>query len=126
MGLDTFVSRSPGKPTLTDEDAAAFQASGIDLCGGMYSDGMTSIRGKVYAELVYEVTGVSLYQDWIDPAEVSSLARALDARSADDLARFWDTLGAPGGPGHSSEETATLQRFFDMCAERGLGLVGWW
>jgi hypothetical protein len=126
MGLDTFVSRSPGRPTLTAEDAAVFGASGLELCGGFYSDGLTSIRGKVYAGLVFEVTGVSLYQDWIDPADVSSMARALDARSADDLARSWDDLTGGGGPGHSSQETAQLKRFFDLCAERGLGLVGWW
>jgi hypothetical protein len=126
MGLDTFVSRSPDRPTLTAEDRATFAASGIELCGGMYSDGLTSIRGKVYAELVHQVTGISLYEHWIEPGEVTRLARALDVRSADDLARVWDTLDAPGGPGHSSHETAQLQQFFDICAERGLGLIGWW
>lgn len=125
MGLDTFVSRSPGRPTLSEEDTTAFHVAGFELCGGMYSDGLTSIRGKVYADLVFEVTGISLYEDWIGPGEVTHLARAFDARSADDLARLWDAI-APGRPRHSSEETAQLQRFFDLCAERGLGLVGWW
>lgn len=126
MGLDTLVSRSPDDVVLTDEDTATFEASGIGLCGGMGSDGVTSIRGKVYAELVLEVTGISLYQEWIGPEDVAKLSRALDARSAEDLARCWDGLDGHGGPAHSSQETAGLKTFFDICAERGLGLIGWW
>lgn len=126
MGLDTLVSRSPDDVVLTDEDTATFEASGIGLCGGMGSDGVTSIRGKVYAELVLEVTGISLYQEWIGPEDVAKLSRALDARSAEDLARCWDGLDGHGGPAHSSQETTGLKTFFDICAERGLGLIGWW
>jgi len=126
MGLDTFASRAPESCVLTAEDAAAFQAADIDLCGGVYSDGVTSIRGKVYAELVLEVTGISLYQEWIRSEEVQSLSNALEAYSAEDLARLWDSLDVRGGPGHSARETAELKRFFRVCAEQGLGLIGWW
>jgi hypothetical protein len=126
MGLDTFASRSPDDLVLTDEDEAAFRAASIDLCGGVYSDGVTSIRGKVYAELVLEVAGISLYQEWITPEHVLSLSCALEAHSAEDLARLWDGLHGRGGPGHSSRETAELKRFFQVCAARGLGLIGWW
>ena len=126
IGLDTFPSRSADDIVLSDEDVAMFKGAGIDLCGGVYSDGVTSIRGKVYAELVLEVTGVSLYREWIAPDEVLSLSAALDAHSAEELARLWDGLDTPRGPAHSSEETAQLKRFFQVCAERGLGLIGWW
>jgi len=126
MGLDTFASRSAEGQVLSAEDVAFFEGADIDLCGGVYSDGVTSIRGKVYAELVLEVTGVSLYQEWIAPDEVLSLSTALDARSAEDLARLWDSLDVHSGPAHSSQETAQLKAFFRICADRGLGLIGWW
>lgn len=126
MGLDTLVSRSPDDVVLTDEDMAAFVGSGIGLCGGMCSDGVTSIRGKVYADLVLEATGFSLYEAWLGPEDVAKLSCALDARSAQDLARLWDGLDGGGSPTHSSLETANLKMFFDICADRGLGLIGWW
>jgi hypothetical protein len=126
LGLDTFVSRSPGDPVLSDDDAATFGASGINLCGGVFSDGVTSIRGKVYAELVLEVTGISLYQEWIPPEDVLSMSGALDARSAEHLAHLWDRIDPRGRPAHATAETAGLKRFTRICAERGLGLIGWW
>ena len=73
-----------------------------------------------------QVTGVSLCQEWIGPEEVQSLSDALEAYSAEDLARLWDSLDVPGGPGHSTLETAELKRFFRVFAERRLGLIGWW
>lgn len=126
MGLDTFPSRSPEDQVLSAEDVALFQGADIDLCGGVYSDGVTSIRGKVYAELVLEVTGVSLFQEWIAPDEVLNLARALDTHSAEELALLWDSLDGNRRPAHPSQETAELQRFFRLCADRRLGLIGWW
>jgi hypothetical protein len=127
MGLDTFASRSPASPVLTTEDVAAFERASIDLCGSIYSDGMTSIRGKLYAELVLEVTGISLYQEWIGVEDVLNLSAALEAYTAEDLAHTWDSLDTRrGSSGHSTEETAVLRSFFRICAERGLGLIGWW
>lgn len=126
MGLDTFASRTPDDVVLSDEDVAAFREARVDLCGGIHSDGVTSIRGKVYAELVREATGVSLFQDWIGPDEVLSLSLALDAYSAEDLARLWDGLDGHGEPTHPPHEAAQLALFFRICAERGLGLIGWW
>jgi hypothetical protein len=120
------VSRPPGHLVLTDEDTARFEASGIDLRGGVFSDGVTSIRARMYADLVFEVTGISLYREWIAPEHVLGLSRAFDARSAEDLARVWDRIDVRRGPGHSAEEMAELKCFFRTCAERGLGLVGWW
>ena len=125
MGLDTYASRSPGDATLTAEDSAAFEAAGIDLCGGIYSDGSVSIRGKVYDDLICAMAEVSLYQEWIPPEVVVEISAALDAHSAEDLAHVWDAADRFHGP-HSSVETADLQAFFRLCAARGLGLIGWW
>jgi len=74
------------------------------------------------------VTGVSLYQEWIPPETVREMAAALNRYSARRLARIWDKVWPMPWEGsyHSEREVADLQRFFAICAERGLGLIGWW
>jgi len=127
MGLDNYAARHP-EGGLTEEDEQAFRDAGIDLCGGMHSDGVISFRGKWYDPLVSHVTGVSLYQEWIPPETVREMAAALNRYSARRLARIWDKVWPmPWEDSHHSErEVADLQRFFAICAERGLGLIGWW
>lgn len=122
MGLDNFAARSP-KGGLTPEDEEAFHAAGIDLCGGFYSDGVTSFRGKVYHWLVYHITGVSLYEEWIPPEIVRQMSEALNAYTPQELVAIWEELESEK---HSEREVSHLQRFFAICAERGLGLIGWW
>jgi hypothetical protein len=98
---------------LTDEEVEALDAAAPGLCGSMYSGGDGSFRGKVYVELVQEITGTSLYDNWIPPGTVREMAAAF-------------------GPGdhpsaeHSDEEVRQLAAFFRVCGDRGLGLVGWW
>jgi hypothetical protein len=126
MGLDTIVSRTPDDVTLTDEDQAAFAVSGIELCGGMYSDGSTSIRGKVYDDVVREATGESLYCEWMPPETVAVIAEALAQRTPAELAVLnTRARGSRQDGGTNPDEMADLQRFFALCAERGLGLIGW-
>lgn len=127
MGLDNYAARHP-EGGLTDDDRKAFEEAGIDLCGGLESNGVVSFRGKVYDPLVSHVTGVSLYQKWIPPETVREMSIALNRYNDEELAALWDRLdGIPEDqPGHSEVGTAHLQRFFAICAERGLGLIGWW
>ena len=117
MGLDTYASRSPGDRVLTAEDEQAFEDASIELCGGMFSGDDGAFRGKVYAPVVLDVTGVSLLQEWIPPAVVSEMANALHSCDPEETARNGDVV---------PEELKALVRFFRLCAERGLGLVGWW
>jgi len=69
MGLDNVISRSADDDVLTPEDERALNESGISLCGGVFSDGVTSFRGKVYDRFVSEVTGVSLHQEPLESLE---------------------------------------------------------
>lgn len=123
MGLDSYASRSPGDVALTDEDVAAFDAADIELCGGMYSGGAGSFRGKVYAELILEVTGENIYEEWLPPSAVRRISDGLATRTPDELAAISDEASARGSTAPS--QMADLQRFFAICAERALGLIGW-
>ena len=114
MGLDTYARKEvicecgEGKVKKLPPDAAtAFEGAGIKLCGGMLSstgDG-GSFRGKVYSKLVEAATGVSLYEEWIEPETVKEMSEAIH-NAAIDLRE--------------------LDKFFTICAEYELGLEGWW
>ena len=120
MGLDTFAAHTPDDIALTEEDLAAFREANISLCGGIFSGGGSdgSFRGKVYAEHILDITGESLYAEWISPEIVKAMYQALvdyeSMRAPDE--EFFDT----GEKAH-----ADLVKFFKVCSERGLGLVGW-
>ena len=120
MGLDTFAAHSPDDIDLTEEDIQAFRDAEITLVWGIFtSDGSEgSFRGKVYEEVVRRITGVSLYQEWIPPETVREMYEAF--RSYEISKWEQDGQPLPAEIPHSD-----LCRFFQVCAERGLGLVGW-
>jgi len=123
MGLDVYVVRSPDVG-LTEEDEHAFDEAGIELCGGISSGGGGSFRGKVYDTLIPDLTGVSLYQTWIPPETVKQMAEALRRVDPQEFERViakkysWED--------YSAHTIVHLCKFFDICAERGLGLAGDW
>jgi len=123
MGLDSYASRSPGDIALTPEDEEEFAKAEIELCGGMVSgDGGSSFRGKVYLDVVDRVAGVNLMQEWVPPREIRRVWEAF-ARADEDV------VVAGSQDDHypvSVEEVEQLREFFRVCAERGLGLIGWW
>lgn len=117
VGLDTYASRTVGTSDLTAEDERAFDGAGIELCGGFNSGSSGSFRGKVYASAVSDVTGISLYQEWISPEEMRQMAASLQVCDPEKVA-------AKDGDVTASE-VRNLAAFFQICAERGLGLFGW-
>ena len=123
MGLDSYASRSPGDVDLTVGDEQAFMAAGIQLCGGMVSgDDSSSFRGKVYLDVVDRVADASLMAEWIPPEEVRAIAAAFDRC---DPARVAEESKDDHYPA-TQAEVVSLRRFFRVCADRGLGLIGWW
>ena len=123
MGLDTYASRSPGDVELNAEDERAFALAAIELCGGIASgDGGASFRGKVYLDVVERVAGVSLGAEWIPPEEVREITAAFERCDPAWVAEESKDDHYPATP----TEVEHLRRFFRICAERGLGLIGWW
>jgi hypothetical protein len=123
MGLDVYAVRSPDEP-LNEEDIRAFDEANIQLCGGIFSGDGGSFRGKVYCELVLELTEVSLYDEFIPPEKVRQMAAALHRV---DLQTY--DLGSQEKyryDNNNSDTIRELMKFFDVCAARGLGLAGSW
>ena len=121
MGLDTYASRSPDDIELTEEDLQAFADANINLCGGIFSgDGNDgSFRGKVYVMLLLEITDINLSQEWIPPETVQQMYALL---MACDLEEATQEIGL-----HNTViNILELRKFFKVCSERGLGLIGWY
>ena len=120
MGLDTYASNRPDDVALTPEQTRAFEEADIDVCGGVLSGRGGSFRGKVYFNIIIDVTGVGLYEDWIPPETVREMYRALAVCDPEKVAAESDVYEV------SPQEIIGLRRFFKVCAEHDLGLIGWW
>lgn len=120
MGLDTYASNTSQDVELTPEQAQAFEEADIELCGGIFSGEGGSFRGKVYTSLILEITGESLYQGWIPPETVQKMYEALVACDPEEAVEESDMWG------NTPRDVVELRKFFKVCAEHGLGLLGWW
>ena len=124
MGLDVYASRTPhlkdDHERLTQEDIEAFQKTDAFLTRGLFSFGAGAFRGKVYAPIVYRITGVDLYQKWIPPDVVKKMWESLERCDSEKLVEEDPIICS------TTSVILELQRFFQVCAERNLGLIGWW
>jgi len=123
MGLDVYAVRSP-ELGLSEEDEQAFEEAGIELCGGIFSGDPGSFRGKVYDMLILDLTDMSLYQVWIPPDTVREMAEALQRVDPETFEK--EMAGNYSWEDYSAHTIVHLQKFFDVCARRGLGLAGSW
>jgi len=121
MGLDTFAAHTAEDIKLSEADLQAFAEADISLCGGVLSGGGNdgSFRGKVYSELIHEITGQSLYADWLPPETVKEMYDSLMECDPEEPAD-WDYHR------NTARAVLELRKFFKVCVDRGLGLVGWW
>lgn len=139
MGLDTFADvgedtdREAVLVTIKDNDGKDREVinndlykDAMNLCGGMLSGGGASFRGKVYDEIVEQVTGESLYQERIGTKTVQEMANSLrlyadGLEGADDEVANTDTNYEV-----TNGEIRSLAVWFEVTAEHGLEVVGWW
>lgn len=71
MGLDTYAYNDKGMM-----DDKLFE--GADhLCGGMFSGGGASFRGKVYNGFIEDITGVTLYQEKMSASDLDKIISGL-------------------------------------------------
>jgi hypothetical protein len=132
MGLDTYAMQRGADGDW--EVAPDEPFDGIQLCGGICSSGQdsSSIRGKVYDLVVRAATGESLYQERIEPERVAEMARRLRT-TVDAAKREGPRPGARGleileVASHeiNPDEAEGLASWFEVCAERGYAVEGWW
>lgn len=108
MGLDSFamVGTEP-------MDGKLFQHLPPVLCGGMFADGKSSIRGKVYNEFVTRNTGVSLYQEKIDNQTIGDMIEKFTDKPVDSMDM-------------SATEVFTLVEWFRTIHRHGGYIINWW
>ena len=130
MGLDVYAARSP-EVGLTEEDKLTFDEAGISLCGGLFSGDPGSFRGKVYDTLLLDITCVNLYRPWIPPEIVRAMYAALLNCGPAALLESYKEIYADLDQDYRgdsledlTEKIMELRKFFQVCAERGLGLIG--
>jgi hypothetical protein len=78
MGLDNFWFKASTYEEGADNDCLELDVSG-PIYGGMCSGhGSGSFRGKVYASLVEDLTGISLYEDLLHATQIQKIAKELE------------------------------------------------
>ena len=111
MGLDSFWMNESNERVSVEGQ--------FKVCGGMLSDhGNSSFRGKVYDEMIAEVTGVSLYQEEINANTVKEMAEKLKQINWNSQFGFKFDID-------SDEFNSVVQMFVAHAAE-GHKLIGWW
>lgn len=129
MGLDTYARYPQGHPKFhTHPDMSNDLPSGLfpdnHLCGGMFSGGGNSFRGKVYASWVEFATGHSLYTEELSPDIVQEMASWLDDQTPQEFER-WCNEGLNTYE-ITYEQTKELSEWFGVVAKEKGAVYGWW
>jgi hypothetical protein len=90
-------------------------------------EGSAHFRGRACYIVIEQITGVSVYSDWIDNAAVRTIADKLEAFAA----KPWPLSPTPdldpaGWESHSGQRLHDLARLFRAYADAGYGLRGSW
>ena len=123
MGLDTFASRAEDKVYFQLEDLLAFMEADIHLGEWCRKSDRISFCGDLYSDLLFQVTGWSLWAAWTPPDRVKEMHTALlRCNPEEEIIRYnWDARFKL-----SIETVLELRKFFQVCAEQDLGLIGDW
>ena len=116
MGLDNIWMKSKDERGVVEGE--------FKICGGIFSgNGNDSFRGKVYAQLVEDITGISLYGYTPDDYEITNevvrdMADGLEATEwRDSYIENYDI---------EEQEFKDLVRMFRLHADAGHYLVAWY
>jgi len=115
MGLDNYWKKSK-------EEAGTIEGDFKICCGIFSGSGNESFRGKVYARLVEDITGVSLYGD----PETCEISHETVKQMADDLeATEWRDSYIQNYD-IEEQEFKDLVRMFRLHADAGHYLIAWY
>lgn len=112
MGLDNYWKKNESDNGVIDGD--------FKICGGICSgNGNDSFRGKVYNNIVSEITGVSLYDEKIPNdiiCQMNEKIQNCDYETAQSFASYE----------LSKDEWADFQKMWDSHTKAGHYLISWW
>ena len=110
-------------------DPRKFQDLPPVLCGSMFTDGHSSIRGKVYAGFIEDVCGINIYQEKLPAQDLQKIVTQLSLYyigamdeinpegSRYTLHKAWD---------FTLEEVRALLDWFTIVKANNGQVIGWW
>jgi hypothetical protein len=131
MGLDTYAVYGKGHHKYNDDP----QASNLvpdelfpknNLCGGLFSGGGNSFRGKVYNDWVEYCTGVSLYEEEIPADVVEQMYKALSKQTNPVIFGEFNNSGCNDTYQIDFEQAQDILEWFKVVNDEGASIVGWW
>jgi len=128
MGLDNYAVYSQGHDKYDPTEGASnsipdhFFPSN-NLCGGMFSGGGNSFRGKVYNDVVEFFTNYSLYEDILEPDQVLEIATMLNKVTEE---RFNKKFAPHNSWEISYKEVQQLAEWFHIVAEENGSVISWY
>jgi hypothetical protein len=128
MGLDNFAVYGSEHPKYDHTEGASIPDDLFPdnrLCGGLFSGGGNSFRGKVYNDIVEFFTNYSLYSDELTPDQVKDIYLMLCQVTED---RFLREYVAEGMNTWEVEyrELKDLTEWFGVVVSEGGSVISWY
>lgn len=121
MGLDTIAYKEFRNGEHVEADDSWFEGT-EELVRGVMGSSLSWIRGKVYAHLVEQISGISLYQESISNDHVRQIAEALE-----DLNRNPEKFSTMVFyHNFDRKHLRQLERWFRIAADNGCYIHGWY
>lgn len=119
MGLDLFAH---------GVDPQKFKDLPPILCGSMFTDGNSSIRGKVYAGFIENVCGVDIYQEKLPSEDLQRIVTQLSVycAGADDEICGEDSYTEHKVWEMGLDEVKALLDWFKIVKDNNGQVIGWW
>lgn len=117
MGLDCFWKNEKDDIVILDFDPP------LKLCGGLFSEhGNGSFRGQVYADIIKDLTGYSLYTE-LNEDDIKDIAEKLENADPEDV----DKVFLLSTYDVKKEDFEDLKRMFKKYSQvKNIKLVPWY
>jgi hypothetical protein len=128
MGLDNYAVYGKEHPKYDHTEGALNSIPNEffpnnNLCGGMFSGGGNSFRGKVYDEVVQFFTNYTLYEDILEPDQVREIATMLNEVTEE---RFNQEFAPHNGWEITYNQVQQLAEWFHIVAEEDGSVISWY
>lgn len=94
------------------------------LCGGMFSGGGNSFRGKVYDDVVQFFTGFTLYEDTLDEIDVKDIFEDLSKVTEERFNKEFNESHNEWGITYT--EVQDLTKWFGVVASENGSVISWY